>query len=205
MNILVACEFSGRVREAFRAKGENAWSCDLLPSEIPSKYHIQDNILNHLDDGWDMLIAFPPCTYLSNAGIAWFNEEKYGEKARERKKFRDKALNFTMALIYAPIDMICIENPVGWINSHYRKPDQIIQPWQFGETESKRTCLWLRHLPHLKPTEIVKPEIKAYYKSGKKTGKPIYQTDYLKPSASRWKERSRTFQGVANAMAEQWQ
>lgn len=203
MKILIACEFSGRVREAFRAKGENAWSCDLLPSEIPSKYHIQDNILNHLDDGWDMLIAFPPCTYLSNAGIAWFNEKKYGDNAIIRKQLRIEALNFVLELANAPISKICIENPVGWLNSHYRKPEQVIQPWQFGNTENKRTCLWLKNLPLLNYTNIVMPEIKGYFKSGKKVGKPIYFVDNIH-GKHRAYERSRTFPGIAEAMALQW-
>jgi len=201
--ILIACEFSGIVREAFKRQGWDAWSCDLLPTEILGQ-HIQDDVLKHLNDGWDMMIAHPPCTYLSNAGIGWFNEEKYGEKARERKRKRHEAFDFVIALANAPISRIVIENPVGWLNSHWRKPNQLIQPWQFGDFESKRTCLWLKNLPNLKYTKIVKPIIYAYYKKGKKKGMPIYGNSYLKPSDDRWKNRSRTFQGIADAMAEQW-
>ena len=203
MKILIACEFSGTVREAFRAKGHDAWSCDLLPTEIPSLYHIQDDVLEHLDDGWDMMIAHPPCTYLSNAGIGWFNEEKYGEKARERKQLRLKAAEFVEALWDAPIERICIENPVGWLNLHFRKPSQTIQPYYFGDTESKRTCLWLKNLPLLKSTHITIPEIKGYFMSGKKEGKPIYFVDSIH-GRNRAIERSRTFPGIAEAMAEQW-
>jgi site-specific DNA-cytosine methylase len=203
MKVLVACEFSGIVREAFIRKGHNAWSCDLLNTEIPGP-HIKDNVLKYINDGWDLMIAHPPCTYLSNAGIKWFNERKYGDKAKERKRLRNDALGFVMKLINSNIPKIAIENPTGWINSHYRKPDQIIQPWEFGERESKRTCLWLKGLPLLQPTEIVKPKIYAYYKRGKNRGKPIYGNAYLKFSVDRWKDRSRTFPGIARAMAEQW-
>jgi len=203
MKVLIACEFSGIVREAFKALGHDAWSCDILPTEIPGN-HIQDDILNHLNDGWDLMIAHPPCTYLSNAGIRWFNEEKYGEKAIERKKLRLEAFDFVMKLYNTPIEKIAIENPTGWLNSHFRKPDQTIQPWQFGDEESKRTCLWLKNLPKLESTKIVSPKIYGYYKTGKNIGKPIYGNNYLKFSEDRWKERSRTFQGIANAMADQW-
>ena len=203
MKILIACEFSGVVREAFRKKGHEAWSCDLLPSEIPSSFHIEDNVLNYLNNGWDLMVAHPPCTYLSNAGNGWFNEDIYGEKAVKRKQEREHAFNFVMKLANAPIHRICIENPVGWLNNHYRKPDQIIQPWQFGNTENKRTCLWLKNLPLLKSTHITIPEIKGYFMSGKKEGKPIYFVDSIH-GRNRAIERSRTFPGIAEAMAEQW-
>lgn len=131
MRILIACEFSGIVREAFRKKGHDVWSCDLLDTEIPGK-HIKGDVLKILNDGWDLMIAHPPCTYLSNAGIAWFNEEKYGEKAVLRKQKRLEAFDFFMKFVNSPIEKICIENPVGWANSHFRKPDQVIQPYFLG-------------------------------------------------------------------------
>ncbi|RLB11458.1 MAG: hypothetical protein DRG39_04060 [Deltaproteobacteria bacterium] len=203
--VLVACEESQAVTIEFRKLGHEAYSCDLLPcSGGHPEWHLQDDVLRHLDDGWDMMIAHPPCTYLSNAGIGWFNEEKYGEKARERKRKRLMAFDFVMKLWNANIDKIVIENPVGWLNSHFRKPDQIIQPYHFGDRESKRTCLWLKNLPVLKPTDIVKPKVYGYYKRGKKKGKPIYGTQYCKFSEDRSIIRSKTFPGIAKAMATQW-
>lgn len=205
MKILIACEESQTVCKAFRKLGHEAYSCDILPcSGGHPEWHIQDDVLKHLDDGWDLMIAHPPCTYLSNAGIGWFNEEKYGDKARSRKKDRLEAYNFVLALVNTPIPKICIENPTGWLNSHWRKPDQIIQPWQFGDEESKRTCLWLKNLPLLQHTKIVKPKIYGYYKRGKKKGMPIYGNSYLKFSEDRGKIRSKTFPGIAKAIAEQW-
>jgi len=203
VKVFIACEFSGIVREEFKKLGHDAWSCDILPTEIPGQ-HIQDDVLKHLDDGWDLMIAHPPCTFLSNAGIGWFNEERYGDKARQRKKNRIEAFDFVMSLANANIKKIVIENPTGWLNSHWRKPEQIIQPWQFGDTESKRTCLWIKNLKPLLHTNIVKPKIYGYYKKGKKKGMPIYGNSYLKFSEDRWKIRSRTFIGIAKAMAEQW-
>lgn len=203
LKILIACEFSGIVRDAFRAQGHDAISCDLLPTERPGP-HYQENVLDRLDHNWDLMIAHPPCTYLSNAGIRWFNEERYGDKARERKRLRLQAFDFIMKLADAKIPQIAIENPVGWLNNHWRKPDQIIQPWQFGDPESKRTCLWLKNLHLLQSTKIVKPKIYAYFKRGKKKGQPIYGTQYLHLAEDRGKTRSITFQGIADAMAEQW-
>jgi len=208
MKVLIACEESQRVCLEFRKLGHEAYSCD--PFEFSGQHpewHIFDDVLNHLNDGWDMMIAFPPCTYLSNAGIRWFNEERYGERAKIRKLKRLEAFNFVLKLANAPIPKICIENPVGWLNSHWRKPDQIIQPYQFGEPDSKRTCLWLKNLPKLKPTEIVKPRIYGYYKKGKKKGEPIYFHDskFLNTNKENLSvERSKTFPGIAKAMAEQW-
>ena len=203
MKVLVACEFSGMVREAFRKKGHNAWSCDILPTEIPGQ-HYQCDIFEVINMEWDLMISHPPCTYLSNAGIGWFNEEKYGQKAIDRKVSRIKAFDFVMEISNSNIKKICIENPTGWLNSHWRKPDQIIQPYFFGDTESKRTCLWLKNLPLLKYTNVVKPKIYGYYKTGKKIGTPIYGNSYLKFSEDRGRIRSITFQGIANAMANQW-
>ncbi|MEK6883328.1 MAG: hypothetical protein AABY22_27115, partial [Nanoarchaeota archaeon] len=205
MRVLIACEESQVVCIEFRKLGHEAFSCDILPcSGKHPEWHIQDDVLKHLNDGWDLMIAHPPCTYLSNAGIGWFNEEKYGDKARLRKKNRIESFNFVMALANANIEQICIENPTGWLNNHFRKPEQIIQPYMFGDKESKRTCLWLKNLPNLKSTKIVKPKIYGYYKKGKKKGMPIYGNSYLKFSEDRGRIRSRTFEGVAKAMANQW-
>ena len=201
IRVLVACEYSGIVREEFRKLGNDAWSCDLLPTEIPGK-HFQTDIFNVIDLGWDLMIAHPPCTYLSNAGIRWFDEDKYGDKARQRKKLREEAFQFVLKLANANIPRICIENPVGYLNTHWRKPDQIIQPYYFGDTDSKRTCLWLKNLPKLRPTNIVKPEVYGF----KKNGEPIYWHEYLfkLPQKERAKVRSKTFKGIARAMAQQW-
>ena len=180
MKVLVACEFSGIVREAFKAKGHDAWSCDLLPTEIPGQ-HIQGDVLEILDDGWDLMIAHPPCTYLAVSGARWF---------KDRLTEQDQALDVVRCLMAAPIPRIAVENPIGVISSRIRKPDQIIQPWMFGHTETKATCLWLIGLPKLQPTELVQPLFHSVHREP--------------PSPDRWKNRSRTFQGIANAMAEQW-
>ena len=180
--ILIACEFSGIVREAFKKKGWDAWSCDLLPSEIEGQ-HIQDDVLKHLGDGWDMMIAHPPCTHLAVSGARWFCK---------KEKDQELALEFVRQLMDAPIERIAVENPVSVISTRIRKPDQIIQPWQFGETENKRTCLWLKNLPKLVPTHIIPIEQRTN------------NIHLMPPSPDRGKERSRTFQGIADAMAEQW-
>lgn len=182
MRVLVACEFSGVVRRAFRARGHEAYSCDLLPSEDGSPYHLQMGALEAATQGpWDLMIAHPPCTHLAVSGARWF-KGKLPEQA--------EALEFVRLLMVAPIPRIAIENPVSIISSRIRKPDQTIQPWQFGHGEVKRTCLWLKGLPQLKPTQIVEGREARVWK--------------LPPSADRWKERSRTFPGIAAAMAEQW-
>jgi hypothetical protein len=180
MRLLVACEFSGIVRDAFLAVGVDAVSCDLLPSERPGP-HIQDDVLRHLDEGWDMMIAHPPCTYLAVSGARWF---------ASRPEKQEAALDFVRALLDAPIPLIALENPVSVISTRIRKPDQIIQPWQFGHGETKATCLWLKRLPKLVPTDVV----------AGRTGR----VGRLPPSPDRWKERSRTLPGIAAAMAEQW-
>ena len=195
MKILVACEFSGIVREAFRKRGHDAWSCDLLPSEIPSPYHIQDDVLNHLDEGWDMMIAHPPCTHLAVSGARWFTEGK-----KDWKLQRD-AIEFVKKLMDAPIQRIAIENPVSVISTYIRKPDQIVNPYFFGDPVPKKTCLWLKGLPILQPTNIVQPEFVIGKRDGKKYSKVHYYTPNM---PDRWKIRSRTFQGFANAMADQW-
>lgn len=180
MKVLLGCEFSGIVREAFRKKGHNAYSCDFLKSEIPGK-HIQDDILKHLDEDWELMIVHPPCTHLAVSGARWF---------KFKQKEQLEALDFVRKLLEAPIPRICLENPVSIISSRIRKPDQIIQPWMFGHGETKKTCFWLKNLPSLKPTNIV---------SGRE-GR-IWR---MAPSENRWKNRSRTYQGIADAMAEQW-
>ena len=196
MRVLVGCEYSGRVRNAFREAGHDAWSCDLLPSEDDSPFHIQGDVLPLLDQGWDLGIFHPPCTYLAVSGLHWNKRDP----ARAAKT--EEALDFVRALMSAPITRIAVENPVSCISSRIRKPDQIIQPYEFGEDASKKTCLWLKNLDLLTPTQMVAPRLVD--------GKPRWsnQTDSgqnrLGPSEGRWKERSRTFVGVAKAMAEQW-
>lgn len=184
LKVLVACEFSGIVRDAFLKKGHDAWSCDLLLTEKPGK-HYQGDILELLYDEmqgkWDLMIAHPPCTYLAVSGARWF---------KDRPKEQELALKFVKALLDADVPRIALENPIGVISTKIRKPDQIIQPWQFGAGEVKATCLWLKNLPHLKPTQVVE---------GRKP-----RVHYESPSPDRWKNRSRTYQGIADAMADQW-
>lgn len=182
MRVLVACEFSGVVRDAFVARGHRAYSCDLLPSESgPPWRHFQCDARRIADSHWDLMIAHPPCTHLAVSGARWFKD-----KAKEQAE----ALAFVQALMDAPIPRICVENPVSVISSKIRKPDQIIQPWQFGHGETKATCLWLKNLPLLQPTQIV---------SGRTP-----RVHHASPGPERWKERSRTLRGIAEAMATQW-
>jgi len=206
MRILVACEFSGTVRDAFLRSGHYAISCDLVPSDSDFGEHYQGDVFDIINDGWDMMIAHPPCTYLTNAGIAWFNEDKYGEKARIRKQLRLEAMSFVDKLWKSKVEKVCIENPVGYLNRNWMKPTQTIQPWQFGEEESKRTCLWIRGLPTLKPTNIVSPKIYRYVKNpGANFGRPVYLVQYGDLGGDNRKKRRNTFfVGIANAMAEQW-
>lgn len=181
MRVLVGCEFSGVVRQAFRDRGHDAWSCDLLPADDDSPYHIQGDVLEVIDDGWQLAIFHPPCTHLAVSGARWF-KDKQEEQA--------EALAFVQALMDAPIPRIALENPVSVISSRIRKPDQIIQPWQFGHGETKATCLWLKGLPLLEPTDVVDGREARIHK--------------LPPSPDRWKDRSRTYPGIAKAMASQW-
>jgi hypothetical protein len=182
MRVLIACEFSGTVREAFAALGHDAWSCDLLPSERKGLgRHIQGDVLRHLTGGWDLMIAHPPCTHLAVSGARWFKE-----KAVEQAV----ALEFVRRLLTAPIRRICLENPISIISSRIRKPEQIVQPWQFGHGEVKATCLWLKGLPKLVPTKVVEGRHPACWLAS--------------PGPDRWKLRSRTYEGIAQAMAEQW-
>lgn len=180
MRVLIACEFSGIVREAFRARGHDAWSCDLLPSEIPGQ-HYQRDIFEVIDCEWDLMIAHPPCTHLAVSGARWF---------RDKAEEQHLALNFVRNLLECNIHRIALENPVSIISSRIRKPDQIIHPWQFGHGETKATCIWLKNLPNLMPTDIVEGREARIHK--------------MAPSPDRWKDRSRTCRGIAAAMADQW-
>jgi hypothetical protein len=182
MRVLVACEFSGIVRDAFRARGHDAVSCDLLPSERPGP-HWQGDVRDLFDEPWDMMIAHPPCTYLAVSGAAHF-------KKPGRARLQDDALDFVRLLMCAPIPRICIENPVSVISSRIRRPDQIIQPWMFGHGETKKTCLWLKNLLPLTPTDVVEGREPRVHR--------------MAPGPDRWKERSRTLPGLAAAMADQW-
>jgi hypothetical protein len=232
MRVLVACEFSGIVREAFRKKGHDAWSCDFLPTDQPGN-HLQCDVRDVLGDGWDLMIAHPPCTYLCVSGLHW-NKRRPG-----REKKTEEALEFVRSLLDAPIDMIAVENPVGCISTRIRKPDQTIQPWWFGEDASKATCLWLKNLPPLRPTNViskpawvrcdccedflctihgghvydckckpiewwVKKDIDPYTSGGRYANQTPGGQNKLGPSPDRWKLRSLTYPGIAEAMAEQW-
>jgi len=180
IKVLVACEYSGVVRDAFIKQGHDAISCDLLPTEQPGP-HYEGDVLDILNDGWDLMIAHPPCTHLAVSGARWFKDKQEEQK---------EALDFVRVLLDAPIKHIALENPVSIISSKIRKPDQIIQPWQFGHGETKKTCLWLKNLPPLKPTKIVEGREQRIWK--------------MPPSKDRWKLRSATYQGIADAMANQW-
>lgn len=182
MKVLVACEFSGVVRRTFEARGHEAWSCDLLPSEDKeTRFHLQYDVADVLTDNWDLMIAHPPCTHLAVSGARWF---------KGKRREQEEALAFIRLLLGAPTPKIALENPVSVISTHIRKPDQIIQPWMFGHGETKATCLWLKGLAPLVPTNIVQ---------GRQP-----RVHHEPPSPDRWKNRSRTFQGIAQAMADQW-
>lgn len=218
MRVLVACEESQRVASAFRAKGHEAYSCDIQPCsgnhpeyhilgdvlkllKTPCYFHTCDFQLHHIEK-WDLIIAHPPCTYLSNVGNRWFNIERYGDKARQRYKEREEAAAFFMVFVNAQCDRIAIENPVGYMSTAYRKPDQIIQPYDFGNPARKATCLWLKGLPKLKPTEIVKPQLKLY--KSKDGSIKSFSADYGSGNAGASVRRSKTYLGIAAAMADQW-
>jgi hypothetical protein len=184
VRVLVACEFSGIVRDAFRAKGHDAWSCDLLPSEQPGPHQVGDVLSILKDPGmgrWGLMVAFPPCTHLAVSGARWW---------KDKKKEQQEAIDFVYALAFATVPRIAIENPIGILSTKLRKPDQIIQPWQFGHGETKATCLWLKNLPKLEPTNIVAGREARVHRES--------------PGPDRWKKRSRTLQGIADAMAAQW-
>jgi len=201
LRVLIACEFSGTVRDAFLKRGHDAISCDLLPTDVPGP-HYQGDVFDIIGQGFDLMIAHPPCTYLSSAGAVWFDETRYGDKARQRKANRVEAVAFVKKLSEADIPKIAIENPIGNLSSMWRKPDQIIQPYHYGHPQMKSTCLWLKGLPKLVPTKIVEREY-ITIADGRRYPKWSYDT-FMLPKSIRWKERSKTFQGIADAMAEQW-
>jgi len=180
MKVLVACEYSGRVRDAFLKQGHDAISCDLLSTEVPGP-HYQGDIRDLLGEKFDLMVAHPPCTHLAVSGSRWF---------KDKRKEQREALEFVRLLLAAPIPRIALENPISIISSKVRKPDQIIQPWQFGHGETKATCLWLKNLPPLKPTNVVEGREAKVHR--------------MAPGPDRWKNRSRTYLGIAQAMAEQW-
>jgi site-specific DNA-cytosine methylase len=180
MKVLVACEFSGVVRDAFRSRGHHAYSIDLIPSETEGPHWVGD-VTPFLVPAWDLMIAFPPCTHLAVSGARWF---------KEKRAEQEEALAFVQTLLDAPIERIALENPISVISSRIRKPDQIIQPWMFGHGETKATCLWLKNLPKLEPTDVVEGRTPRVH--------------HASPGPDRWKERSRTLPGIAAAMAEQW-
>ena len=195
MRVLVACEYSGTVRDAFLKAGHDAMSCDLLPTDVAGP-HYQGDVMDIIDQGWDLMIAHPPCTYLCSSGLHW------NKRRPERSKQTEDALDFVRLLLAAPIPKIAIENPIGCISTRIRPPDQTVQPWQYGHDASKATCLWLKGLPPLRPTGFVEPRIV----DGKRRW--ANQTDSgqnrLPPSADRWKIRSETYSGIADAMVSQW-
>jgi len=199
MRVLIACESSGTVRDAFRQLGHYAMSCDLLPTEVEGN-HYQGDVFDILGDGWDLLIAHPPCTYLCSSGMHWTT------RGLRDPQLTEDAIQFAKMLMDCGIPKIAIENPIGVLSSRIRKPEQIIQPHQFGEDASKATCLWLSNLPRLTPTKEIAPRI--IVKNGKEYKRWANQTDSgqnkLAPSIDRWKERSKTYQGIAKAMADQW-
>lgn len=200
MNIIVACEFSGVVRDAFRALGHSAWSCDLLPTDSRPQIHIQGDALEAIARGrptdgapWDVLIAFPPCTFLCSSGMHWT------VRGKRDPELTENALAFVAALLSAKIRHIALENPIGCISTRICKPSQIIHPWQFGEPHSKTTCLWLKNLPPLTPTKVLTANVNGRWSNQTPSGQ-----NKLGPSSTRWKERSKTYQGIADAMASQW-
>jgi hypothetical protein len=192
MRILIACEYSGAVRDAFIALGHEAMSCDLLPTDVTGP-HYQGNVFDIIGNGWDLMVAHPPCTYLSVSGMHWTT------RGLRDPKLTEDALQFVRDLMDAPIERIAIENPISVISSRIRKPDQIIQPWWFGHDASKKTCLWLKNLPLLTPTDMLAGDFKTRRGNQTASGQ-----NKLPPSKDRWKLRSLTYQGIANAMAQQW-
>lgn len=216
MKVLVACEFSGIVRDAFAAKGHDAWSCDVLPTERPGS-HIQGDVLEILDDGWDLMIAHPPCTYLTVTANRWLADQPARISGNlvgaERRAAREESIKFFLALWNAPIEMVAIENPIGCMSSVFRKPDQVIHPYYFGDPAAKATCLWLKNLPALlywksrslfSEQTCVEPEVYTS-STGKRYPKwSMIDACKIQDLSARSHFRSKTFQGIANAMAEQW-
>jgi len=204
MKVLVACEESQAVTKEFRKLGHIAYSCDILDcSGGHPEWHLKKDLTKVIKDKWDMIIAFPPCTYLTVTGNAWFNIEKYGDKAIQRHKDRDDAVKFFMDIANADCNKICIENPIGVMSTKWRKPDQIFQPYHFGDAFEKKTCLWLKGLPKLEHTKVVKPPERTKFKSGKTMATWFVKAWSLSPK-ERSIARSKTFPGVAKAMANQW-
>ena len=195
MRVLVACEYSGKVREAFRKLGHDAWSCDLLPADDNSPYHYQGDVFDIIDQDWDLMIAHPPCTYLTNAGVSWlYRKEGRWDQMKDGAEFFKK-------LLEADIPKIAVENPIMHkyaVEIIGRRQNQVVQPWMFGHMEQKATCLWLKGLPELKPTNNVKEDMLKLPKA------VAQRLHYLPPSKDRWKIRSETYQGIADAMANQW-
>lgn len=204
MKVLVACEESQAVTIELRKLGHEAYSCDILPcSGGHPEWHLQQDVMPLLKEKWDMIIAFPPCTYLTVTGNRWFNVERYGEQALKRLEYRKQAIEFFMMFANADCKKIAIENPVGIMSSEWRKPNQIINPYQFGDPFEKKTCLWLKGLPELVPTNIVDVPPRKQFESGKSMPEWYAELWHL-PKAERAKARSKTFPGIAKAMAEQW-
>ena len=210
MKVLIACEESQTITAKYRENGIEAYSCDLKPAKINSDWHFQKDVFEVINLGWDLMIAHPPCTYLSFVGNVWLNIDKYGEKAIQRHKLRDEAMKFFMDLYNCNIPRIAIENPRGYPMQVFRKPDQIIHPYYFGDEHKKTTCLWLKNLPKLeysltdnlffKKTATKEPEPIYIQKNGKK----CYFTDAMSPSKDRAEKRSKTFDGIASAIVNQW-
>jgi len=193
LKVLIACEYSGTVREAFRRRGHYALSCDLLPADDNSPHHYQGDVRDVLYDGWDLMIAHPPCTYLAVSGLHW------NKRIQGRAEKTEEALDFVRLLLDAPVDRIALENPVSCISTRIRKPDQIIQPWWFGDDASKKTCLWLKNLSPLIETNRLEGDDRTRRANQTPSGQ-----NKLGPSKDRWKIRSKTYQGIADAMADQW-
>lgn len=202
MRVLVACEFSGTVRDAFRALGHDAWSCDLLAPHSDPEHHYNMDVAGVLEWGWDLMIAHPPCTYLCSSGLHW------NQRVDGRANETEKALDFVRSLMDAPINKICVENPVGCISTRIKPASQYIQPYHFDHDASKKTGLWLKNLPKLRPTKFIEPRTVVCPGPHKNKQRWANQTDSgqnkLTPSENRWAERSVTYQGIANAMADQW-
>ena len=204
MKVLVACEESQEVCKAFRELGHEAYSCDIQEcSGGHPEWHLKQDVIPLLTQEWDLIIAHPPCTFLTVTGNRWFNVERYGDKAIQRQKDREKAVEFFMQFVNAKCEKIAIENPIGYMSTAYKKPTQIIHPYMFGDPARKATCLWLKGLPKLTPTNIVEPII-IHYQNGKGTDNPWHMETMKLPPKERSKARSKTFPGIAKAMAEQW-
>lgn len=204
MKVLVACEESQEVCKAFRELGHEAYSCDIQEcSGGHPEWHFEQDVIPLLEEAWDLIIAHPPCTFLTVTGNRWFNVEMYGDRAIQRQKDREKAVEFFMQFVNAKCDKIAIENPIGCMSTLYKKPTQIIHPYMFGDPARKATCLWLKGLPKLTPTNIVEPII-IHYQNGKGTDNPWHMETMKLPPKERSKARSKTFPGIAKAMAEQW-